>query len=178
MAKILIIASSARVNGNSDLLAAQFLKGASEAGHQTELVHLRDYHYGFCSGCQACSKSGVCVQKDDMGILLQKMMDADTIVLSSPVYFYCVNGQMKTFLDRCVPLYGRMANKPFYLMATAEDSNPQHIDKVFEAFEGFTCCFDGCSPLGRIYGSGADAKGEIKGTPAYEEAYNLGKNVK
>ena len=72
---------------------------------------------------------------------------------------------MKTFLDRCVPLYGRMANKLFYLMATAEDSNPQHIDKVFEAFEGFTCCFDGCSPLGRIYGSGADAKGEIKELP-------------
>ena len=47
-----------------------------------------------------------------MGILIQKMMDADAIV-SPPSLFYCVNGQMKTFLDRCVPLYGRMATSRF-----------------------------------------------------------------
>ena len=43
------------------------------------------------------------------------MVDADVIVLATPVYFYSMAGQLKVFIDRCVPRYTEMANKEFYL---------------------------------------------------------------
>lgn len=177
MKKILIVASSPRKNGNSDILAAQFAKGAVEAGSSVETVFVRNLHFNYCKGCLACVKSGKCVQTDDMASVLPKMMEADAIVFASPVYYYSLSGQMKTFIDRCNPLYGRMKDKDFYFIATSADSDPKSLEKVFAAFEGFTDCFDGMNLCGRVYGVSSEKIGDVKATPAFEQAYKMGLNV-
>lgn len=58
-----------------------------------------------------------------MAQILDKMVSADVIVLSTPVYFYSVCGQIKTFIDRTVPRYTEIADKDFYFIMTAADTN-------------------------------------------------------
>ncbi len=98
MKKILIISSSPRKGGNSDLLCDRFADGAKDSGHTVEKVFLADMNIRYCHGCGACNATHKCVQKDDMALILDKMVNADVIVLATPVYFYSMNGQMKTFM--------------------------------------------------------------------------------
>ena len=63
---VLILSASPRRNGNSDTLCNQFMKGASEAGHQAEKIFLRDKKINYCMGCGVCNSIHKCVQGDDM----------------------------------------------------------------------------------------------------------------
>lgn len=94
---VLIVSSSPRKNGNSETLADAFAKGAREAGHSVETVHLREKQLGFCKGCLACLKLGHCVIQDDAVEIVAKMHDADVLVFATPVYYYSVCGQLKTW---------------------------------------------------------------------------------
>ena len=95
--KVLILSSSPRRGGNSETLAAAFAKGAREAGHQVETVYLREKQVGFCKGCFACLKLGHCVIQDDAVEIAAKMHDANVLVFATPVYYYCVSGQLTGF---------------------------------------------------------------------------------
>ena len=101
--KVLIISSSRRKGGNSETMAAAFAKGAREAGHQVETVYLREKQVGFCKGCLVCLKLGHCVIQDDAVEIAAKMNDANVLVFATPVYYYCVSGQLKPMLDRANP---------------------------------------------------------------------------
>jgi len=177
MKKVLIISASPRKGGNSDLLCDQFLKGAQEAGHQAEKIRLSDYKINFCQGCGVCNNTHACFQKDDMKLLLDKMIEANVIVLATPVYFYSMNGQLKTFIDRCVPRYTDIAHKEIYYIVAAADTIEKNMKRTIEALRGFTeDCLEGSTEKGIIYGVGAWQKGEIKDTPAFNQAYEAGKN--
>ena len=103
--KVLILSASPRKGGNSDVLCDTFLRGATAAGHSVEKISLRDKNIHYCTGCGVCNRTHRCVQKDDMAEILDKMVAADVIVLATPVYFYTMDGQMKTLIDRTVPRY-------------------------------------------------------------------------
>lgn len=178
MKNILIICGSPRKNGNSDLLAAQLAKGATEAGHTVETVYVRDLKMGFCFGCLAClPDKKACVQRDDINDVLPRVLEADVLVFCTPVYYYSVTGQMKTFLDRLNPLYGHLRGKEVVYMVTAMDDSHAQLDRAMDALQGFVDCFDDMHVRARIYGGGAEKKGEISDTPAYSEAYEVGKMV-
>ena len=175
--KILIISSSPRKGGNSDLLCDEFIRGASEAGHKTEKVFLRDKNIHYCIGCGVCNSTAKCVQSDDMEQILESMVEADVIVLATPVYFYTMDAQLKTLIDRTVPRYTEMRNKELYYIMTAADEEIEHMQKTVESLRGFTLdCLDGAVEKGIIYGVGAWNKGEILDTPAMAQAYQMGKN--
>jgi multimeric flavodoxin WrbA len=107
-----------------------------------------------------------------MAEILDKMVTADVIVLATPVYFYTMDGQMKTFIDRTVPRYTEISNKDFYYIMTAADTDKASLNRTVESFRGFTeDCLDNARECGTIYGVGAWHVGEIKDTPAYDEAY-------
>ena len=91
--KVLAISSSPRLHGNSDLLCDQFLKGAAEAGCTVEKIRLAERAVSPCSDCGACQSGGACVKEDDMKNILRDVMDADVIVLATPVYFYSMCAQ-------------------------------------------------------------------------------------
>ena len=122
--RVLIISSSPRKGGNSETLAAAFAKGVQAAGNQVETVYLREKQVGFCKGCLACLKLGHCVIQDDAVEIAAKMHDANVLVFATPVYYYCVSGQLKTMLDRANPLFDTdyAFTKAYLLAAAAEDA--------------------------------------------------------
>lgn len=84
-------------------MCGEFSRGAVEAGHQAEIVYLREKTVSFCRGCHACVKTGKgCVQKDDMTELIEKVQQADVSVLATPICFMTVSAQLKAFIDRFI----------------------------------------------------------------------------
>lgn len=178
MKNVLIISSSPRRHGNSDLLCDMFAKGAEESGNNVEKIFLKDKEINYCTGCGVCNTTHRCVIKDDMAEILDEMVNADVIVPATPVYFYSMAAQMKTLIDRTVPRYTEISDKDFYFIMTAADPDRAALERTLEGFRGFTeDCLDGAREAGIIYGTGAWQIGEIKNTDAYEQAYQMGKGV-
>ncbi|WP_321417448.1 flavodoxin family protein [uncultured Methanomethylovorans sp.] len=175
---VLILSGSPRKGGNSDLLCEQFLLGAEEAGNQVEKIFLRDKAIGYCIGCGTCfitKKS--CSIKDDMDDILDKMIAADVIVMGTPVYFYTMNGQLKTLIDRTCARYTEINDKDFYFIVAAADDSEPAMERTLEGFRGFTSCLERPNEKGVIYGTGAWNIGDIKGSKAMDQAYEMGMAV-
>ncbi len=176
--KVLVISSTPRNSGNSDVLCDEFIKGAQEAGHQTEKIRLKDKNINYCTGCGCCNDQNTpCPQKDDMPELIQKMIEADVIVMATPVYFYTVSAQMKTFIDRCCAKYTHITNKEFYFIITAADTREIALQRTLEDFRGFLDCLNYADEKGVLFGTGVWQLNEVKQTRYMQEAYQLGKNV-
>ena len=175
---VLIVSSSPRKNGNSETLADAFAKGAREAGHSVETVHLREKQLGFCRGCLACLKLGHCVIQDDAVEIAAKMHDANVLVFAIPVYYYCVSGQLKTMLDRANPLFDTdYAFTKAYLLAAAAEDAPETCAGTEKAVQGWVDCFPRCALAGTMFAGGVNSAGEIAGHAALEQAYQMGREV-
>ena len=170
--KVLIISASPRKGGNSETLAAAFAKGVQAAGNQVETVYLREKQIGFCKGCFACLKLGHCVIQDDAVEIAAKMHNANVLVFATPVYYYCVSGQLKTMLDRANPLFDTdYAFTKAYLLATAAEDEPETFAGTEKAMQGWVDCFPRCALVGTVFAGGVNGVGEIAGHPALEQAY-------
>lgn len=179
MAKnVLVISSTLRKNGNSEVLAKEFLRGAKDAGHNVEFVTLQDREIKFCKGCFACQKLGSCVIKDDSNEIVEKMKDADVIAFASPIYYYEMAGQLKTLLDRANALYtSDYKFRDIYFLATAADGSSHAADIAANGIKGWVACFANVQLKGVILGAGAGAVGDIQNNPAMVQAYETGKGV-
>lgn len=176
--KVLILSGSPRKGGNSDLLCDEFMRGASDSGNAVEKIRVSTKKVEPCIGCYYCSKhGGKCIKGDDMADILQKMIDADVIVLASPVYFYSIDAQLKAVIDRTVARWLEVKNKEFYYIATMADTEISSADTTLACFRGYADCVEGAVEKGVIVGSGAYEIGEIKNTPAFKQAYDMGENV-
>ena len=175
--QVLILSGSPRKAGNSDVLCDQFMKGAQEAGHRVQKVRVAEKRIGYCTGCGACQGKGACVQTDDMAPILESMVAADVIVLATPVYFYTMCAQLKTLIDRTVARYTEVTNKAFYFILTAADSRKETLERTVEELRGFLDCLDGSKEKGIVYGTGAWGIGEIEGSGAMKQAYEMGANA-
>ena len=101
--KILGINGSPHPNGNTAYALGHALSLLEQAGLETRAIGLADKDIRYCDGCFACTR-GTCVHDDDMGPILDAMRWCDGLLLASPVYVGLVTGQMKTMMDRSVPL--------------------------------------------------------------------------
>lgn len=173
----MILSGSPRKGGNSDILCDRFAAGATEAGHEVEKVRVAEQDIGYCRACYACRETGVCVIRDDMAALLQKMIDAEVIVLASPVYFYSIDARLKAVIDRTLARWTEVKNKEFYYIVTAADGENAAAETTLACFRGYADCVDGAREMGVVYGMGAYEKGDILNSPAVEQAYRMGRNA-
>ena len=100
---VIAFCASPRAHGNTDLLVEEALRGARSAGAQGEKILLQKIKLGYCTGCRKCKDQdyeGMCVVKDDMTEIYQKIIDADAIIIGFPVYTGRECAQLSTFLDR------------------------------------------------------------------------------
>ena len=178
MKKVVVVTSSPRKGGNSETLARKFAEGAIAAGNEVEFIAVRDVNLKFCIGCMYCHTHDRCVLDDGMNALYKKVQNADVIAFATPVYYYAVCGQLKTFLDRLNPLYVRENKfKDVYLLATAAEDDEHAMDGSVKDIQGWADCFDGVELKGVIRAVGVTEKGEIDNTDFPQRAYELGKNV-
>lgn len=177
MKKILILSGSPRKGGNSDTLCDYFMKGAIDAGNHVEKIFVASKNITYCKACYACKNTGICAIKDDMPGVLAKMIEADVIVLSSPVYFYSISAQLKAVIDRSVARWLEFRNKEFYYIMTAAEDEPTTTDCTLECFRGFAACLEGSKEAGIISAKGVYNRGEINNTVFIKQAYEMGKSV-
>lgn len=176
--KVLILSGSPRKGGNSDVLCDEFMRGALESGNEVEKIRVSEKKIAPCSACYFCKDSGgKCVHKDDMAEILQKMIDADVLVLASPVYFYSIDAQLKAVIDRTVARWLEVKDKDFYYIVTMADEELESADTTLACFRGYADCVEGAKEKGVIIGNGVYQIGEIKNSAALCDAYNMGLSV-
>ena len=103
--KVIAINGSPRKGWNTDILLKKALEGASSAGAETEMVYLYDLKFRGCVSCMACKlqkepRPCRCIQRDELTPVLDRLHEADAIVLGSPIYFSEVTGEMRSFFER------------------------------------------------------------------------------
>lgn len=174
--KVIAISASPRKEGNSDILCDQFLKGAAESGHTVEKINLRQAKLGYCMACYACRETKKCIQKDAGNEILEKMVAADVIVFSTPVYFYSASGQLKTLIDRTFPRFSELKGKA-YLIVTAAAPTHDGIEGAVSDYKNFLRMTPELIDSGHIYGLGAWEKGDILTNPAFTQAHEVGKSL-
>ncbi|MDD5190340.1 MAG: flavodoxin family protein [Dehalococcoidales bacterium] len=103
--KILALVGSPRKNGNTNFLVDQALEEAEKSGADTEKIMLADLSMSPCLGHENCGSFETCLQKDGGTAVLHKFLEADGLILASPVYYYDVTAWMKIFIDRNYFLY-------------------------------------------------------------------------
>ena len=176
--KILVITGSPHKHGTSDLLASQFIKGAQEAGHNVERFDAAFANLHPCLGCDKCMTSGPCCQKDDMQIVLPKLLDADLVVLVTPLYYFGMSTQLKMVIDRFYSANGRIQSKHMdsILLATCWDSDKQIIEGLKLHYE-ILCNYLNWNNRGMILGLGCGNVSMTKHTDYPEQAYRMGREL-
>ena len=178
MKKVLIVASSLRHSANSAILADEFARGATEAGHSVAMISLAGKSINFCKGCLACQQTQACVIQDSMAEILEQLRTADVIVFATPIYFYELSGQLKTLLDRCNPLFPQAYRfRDVYLLTAAADDNPHTPEKAVSCLTGWIDCFPKSRLAGTVFAGGVTDEGDIGNHKALDEAFEAGRHV-
>lgn len=177
--KVIVISTSLRKGGNSDILADEFVRGAKDNGNNVEKINLAGKTIGFCRGCLACQRTQECVIKDDAVNIAEKVKEADIIVFATPIYYYEMSGQMKTLLDRLNPIFpSDYSFRDVYMIATAADDNPEAMNIAVEGLQGWIACFDKVKLSGVIRGVGVTDTGDVQyNKKLMSEAYKIGKAI-
>jgi multimeric flavodoxin WrbA len=182
---VLILKGSPREKGNSSTLADQVAAGAGQAGAEVESVALQKLNIQPCTGCDACQRAGGgghCNIDDDMKALYPKLVRADAIIISSPVYWFTLSAQTKLCIDRWYalesPKGSALVGKQFGLVLTFGDSDLYTSGGInaVRTFEDI-CRYLRGTIAGLVYGSASNI-GDVKAQPALlEKAYQLGQKV-
>lgn len=178
MKNVLIISSSLRKGSNSEILAEEFSRGASDAGNVVELITLRGKDIRFCRGCLACQNTRKCVIADDSQAVVAKMHDADVIAFATPIYYYGMSGQLKTLLDRANPLYpSDYRFRDIYMLTSAAEDEESTPERAVMGLTGWIDCFEKARLAGTVFAGGVSGPDEVKGHPALAEAYAVGNKI-
>ena len=180
MRNILIAVGSGLSGANTDQLADAFARGAAEAGHAVHKVFLGKGELNGCRGCGACQTDKGCVIRDAMQEVYPILRECDTIVLASPLYFWTLSGQIKTFFDRIYALSREdiYPHKDTALLMTSGDDGEHTFDHALDYYRFITSAL-GWTDLGHCLAGGC------KGGPGQhaiaperlERAYRFGKGL-
>ncbi len=167
-------------------MAEAFSEGLESIGYDVETVYLKKYNIKHCTGCEGCYKDGVCIVKDDMTDLYEKIDEAKVLVLASPLYFYMVSGDMKTFIDRGQPFWerthrknkGEDPNKKIGVFLACNGGDYGH-DDFFATYKPLRTYFGsvGAEYLINYYVSETDERPVMERPDVLEEIKKLGTKV-
>jgi multimeric flavodoxin WrbA len=113
--KVVAFNGSARKDGNTAILIRRVLQVLEAKGIETELMQLAGEQIRGCNACRTCysTKNKRCIIEDDnVNAYIQKMIEADGILLGSPVYFSMVTPELKALMDRA--FYVARANSDMF----------------------------------------------------------------
>lgn len=177
--KIGAFMGSPHKSGNTALLLNKFLKGISD-NHKVTIanIFLQEYKISPCMACNYCKREGECIQKDDMVNLYDVFKQSDILVFATPIYWWSMSAQLKTFIDRTYALKekDRQGKKAYLLMTyggAMPNSGPELTEKMFKDIFDYV----GIELLG-VYGVCTDENVPVKdNTLALEEIYKIGKEL-
>lgn len=106
--KVLTLQGGARKKGNTATVLGWVQEELTAMGHEVESVHLQNKNIKGCLACGKCKETAdavACIQKDDAIEILEKMVEADLVIFTSPLYFWGVAGPLKSLIDRTYSFY-------------------------------------------------------------------------
>lgn len=176
--RVLVISSSPRRGGNTDLLADEFVKGAIEAGGNVEKVFLSDLNLEFLTADGANSPHDV-PRNNETGALVEKFLACDVLCLASPTYYMNVNDRMKTFIDATFLAWGdeKMGNKEYYYITACAQNSLETAEWCLNGFRGFVMCMPNPTERGSVCAIAMGRPGAVEGTEYMKQAYELGLTI-
>jgi multimeric flavodoxin WrbA/putative sterol carrier protein len=151
--------------GNTSQMLAMLGENLSREGLELEEIFLSQYQIGYCTGCATCLETGGCWVRDEYKTVMRRVLEADAVILASPVYFFNVTAQMKTFLDRSLG-YGHRPRadwKPGLVLSVSAGKGEtwvaEYLGRVLRTFGAF--------PVGKFTAI-AVGPGEFLGREAVE----------
>lgn len=136
--KIAAFMGSPRKNKNTDVMLDAFLKGVRENSNEDiKNIFLQRYKISNCLACDSCNNTHKCVVNDDMQNIYPVFEEADIVVFATPIYWWSMSAQMKSFIDRlyAVGSAGMKGKKAYVLMTYGGElpnSGPELVQKTFE----------------------------------------------
>ena len=176
--KIIILMGSPNRKGSTSILVEQFIKGAEEAGYTCEVCDVCHMNIHPCTGCVRCGYEGPCVQKDDVEIIRQKLLNCDMVVFATPLYYYGMSAQLKTVVDRfCAynsSLNGRHLKSALLTVAwNADDWTFDALTAHYKTLVRYINFED----MGMVLGYGCGTPSMTRRTEYPQQAYQLGKSI-
>lgn len=145
--KVVILEGSARKKGNTARVLTWVEEELQALDHDVERIYLHSKNLNGCMGCGKCKEKPEptgCIQKDDMPEIMEKMIDSQLTIFSSPLYFWGFSAQIKTVIDRTYSLYTH-ANQPGHaslvdgqrqaLIATGAGGFDENAEGMIDAFK-------------------------------------------
>jgi multimeric flavodoxin WrbA len=179
--KIIGIAGSPRKQGNSTILLECVLKGAEEKGaERLPIVYLEDLTFRGCQNCGGCNDTGVCVLEDDLTPVYDKLAEADIWVLSSPIYFDGICGQLKLFFDRLICLCKKKLSgkRRAGIVIAYEDKKRDDYVENMKVYQSYLSWFSDFEFTEVMEAWGVAAEGDINRKPEFlESAKELGNRL-
>ena len=176
--RITILFGSSNRKGSTNILVESFVRGATEAGHECEVLDVCHMDIHPCTGCVACGYEGPCVQKDDVGQIRAKLLASDMVVFATPLYYYGMSAQLKTVVDRFCAYNSSLNSKHLKsaLLTVAWNAD----DWTFEALEAHyktLVRYINFEDKGMILGYGCGSPAMTQRSRYPEEAYKLGRGL-
>ncbi len=172
--KIVVLLGSPHKKGSSNLLAERFIQGAQEAGHSVETLDAAHMDIRPCVACNACKKTGKCVQKDDMEAVRAALESADLIAFATPVYYMNMSAQLKLVIDRFYAFGESLKGKKTVLLtASASENITGILVENYKAIDGYL----GMEDRGMVLGEGCPVPPVTAASLYPEKAYELGKSL-
>ena len=176
--RVLVLQGSPNTDGSTALLAAEFARGAREAGHDVEVVDVATLDMEPCTGCVACGYGGPCALSDDFDGLRGKILDADALVFATPLYYYGMTAQLKAVVDRFCSANPRITGKRLKsaLLSVAWNDDDWTFDAL-EAHYDTLVRYLNLRDCGRVLGGGCGTPGMTARTRYPERARALGASL-
>lgn len=119
--------------------------------------------------------------KDDITKeMLDDICNSDIIVFVTPVYYYTVTGQLKTFIDRMNPIYNMDYKfKDIYVISSAAEDEVRTFKGIKEDIKGFVDCYEGTKIKGTLFAGGLEKPNDAKKRDDYMKmAYEMGSKIR
>ena len=175
---IIVLQGSPNTGGSTALLAAEFAKGARQAGHSVRAVNVATLDIAPCTGCVACGYGGPCVQSDDFDALRKDILAADMLVFATPLYYYGMTAQLKAVIDRFCSANPSISRKHLKsaLLAVAWNDDDWTFDAL-EAHYSTLVRYLHLTDCGRVLGGGCGTPSMTRRSGYPEKARALGASL-
>ena len=176
--RIVVLEGSPNKKGSSNLLADEFIRGASEAGHMVEVIDAAHANLHSCTGCVHCGYEGPCVQKDDMEKFRKQILEADMMVFVTPLYYYGMSAQLKMLVDRFCAINGSITRKRMKsaLLSAAWNSDSWTFEALVTHYQALVRYLN-MIDMGSILGKGCGTLSMTTHSLYPKLAYELGRGL-
>lgn len=177
--KIVVINSSPHLDSESTskYLAARFVDGAKSAGHEIFVFDAAKEDIHPCQGCDKCGMDGPCIFKDAIeNTLMPKMLEADLIVLVTPLYYFGMSAQLKIIVDRFYSRTGKLHGKKSIMMSTAYNSADWTMEALMNHYNTLVRYMEWID-VGQVWATGCGARSLVERSEFADVAYKIGTNL-